>query len=205
MNKKKTMFMILACVATLTVLLSCATMPDTKIYSLDIYFEITRTELKPDIPIVIVVDSPKYLTQPFMAVRTSPYSLTIMKYSKWQSPPSMMVAEELRKALYSVGFFKDIRISAIAKSNFYSLKTNLTRFEQYDEGAASYGILALDADLLSPEGENIYHNAYSKKVRLDGSDYTALAAGLSAALKEVMDEIRTSTAKTIIERESNKK
>ncbi|KWT92062.1 ABC-type transport auxiliary lipoprotein family protein [Candidatus Magnetominusculus xianensis] len=203
MNKKSLMLLI---AITITVNISCATMPDTKIYSLDIHYDMTtKGELKPDIPIVIVVDSPRYLSQAFMAVRSSPYTLTIMKYSKWQSPPSTMVAEELKKALYSIGFFKDIRIAGIVKQNFYSLRIHLTRFEQFDELAASYGILSLDVDLLSPEGVNLYHNTFSKKIKLYSSDdYTALAAGLSAALKDVMDELRTATAKAITEKESKK-
>jgi ABC-type uncharacterized transport system auxiliary subunit len=196
---------ILVAAIAITAVFSCASMPDTKIYSLDMHYDITKTELKPDIPVGIVVDSPRYLTQPFLAVRTSPYSLTILKYSKWQSPPSTMVAEELRKALYAIGFFKDIRITTMAKQNFYTLKANLTQFEQFDEGSASYALLALDADLLSPEGENIYHNSYSKKIPLNGSAYTALAAGLSTALKEVMDEISAATAKAVTEKESNKR
>ncbi|MBF0457679.1 MAG: membrane integrity-associated transporter subunit PqiC [Nitrospirae bacterium] len=200
------LLMILLAAVMIAAVFSCATMPDSKIYSLDIHYDMTnRVELSPDIPIIIVVDSPRYLSQAFLAVRSSPYTLTIMKYSKWQSPPSTMVAEELKKALYSIGFFRDIRISSVARQNFYSLKTNLTRFEQSDEGTALYGILSLDADLLSPEGENLCHNTYSKKIKLNGSgDYSALAEGLSAALKEVMDEIRTSTAKAITEKESKK-
>lgn len=197
---------ILVTAVMITAVFSCATMPDSKIYSLDIHYDMTsRGELSPDIPIIIVVDSPRYLSQAFLAVRSSPYTLTIMKYSKWQSPPSTMVAEELKNALYSIGFFKDIRISTVTRQHFYSLKTNLTRFEQFEEGTASYGILSLDVDLLSPEGKNLYHNTYSKKIKLSGSgDYSALAEGLSAELKEVMDEIRISTAKAITEKVSKK-
>ncbi|WP_420266181.1 ABC-type transport auxiliary lipoprotein family protein [Candidatus Magnetominusculus dajiuhuensis] len=204
-NKKILCLPILAAIITIMVV-SCGSMPNTKIYSLDIHYDVTRNELKPDIPIVIVIDSPRYLSQPFVAVRSNPYTLTILKYSKWQSPPVTMVAEELKKALYSIGFFKDIRISIItSRQSSYSLKANLTRFEQFDEGGTAYGILSLDTDLLSPDGENLYHNAYAKRIALAGSDeYTALAEGLSAALKEVMDEIRAATAKAIIEKESKK-
>ncbi|MBF0554180.1 MAG: membrane integrity-associated transporter subunit PqiC, partial [Nitrospirae bacterium] len=102
-NNKISALLILSAVIAITAV-SCGTMPNTKIYSLDIQYDITRSELKPDIPIVIVVDSPRYLSQPFVAVRSNPYTLTILKYSKWQSPPSNMVAEELKKALYSIGF-----------------------------------------------------------------------------------------------------
>ncbi|MCG6553291.1 MAG: PqiC family protein [Candidatus Magnetominusculus sp. LBB02] len=200
MNKK---VLLLSAAIALMAVISCVSMPITKIYSLDIQYDANvRGELRHDIPIIIVVDCPRYLAQAYIAVRQTPYSLTITKYSKWQSPPSTMVAEELKKALYSAGFFKDIRISSVAKQSFYSLKTHLTRFEQLEEGTDSYGILSLDTDLLSPEGVNLYHNTYSKKIKLGGSDnYTSLAAGLSAAMKEVMDDISVSIAKTITEKE----
>ncbi|MBF0516760.1 MAG: membrane integrity-associated transporter subunit PqiC [Nitrospirae bacterium] len=200
----KAMVSIVALV-TLAVI-SCASLPETKIYSLDIHYDMTaQGEARPDIPIVIVVDCPRYLSQAFMALRSSPYMLTILKFSKWQSPPSTMLAEELKKALYSIGYFKDIRIAGIVKPNVYSLKNNLTRFEQFNEGTSSYGLLSLDVDLLSPEGENIYHNTYSKKIKLNSSDdYTALAAGMSAALNDMLLEIRTATASAIAANESKK-
>jgi len=180
--------------------LSACTMPETKIYS--IYpnpspaSSVIKEETKgvsgklSDASLVVIVNSPRYLSQPYIAYRNSPYQLEISKYSKWESSPNDIVKRVLKDSLSAEGIFKEVRDSAIVPEGFYSLEIDLKKFERYDEGNNSYGELVLDAKLLSPGNEELKRIAISKRVNLEDRSFLGLAKGLSHAVDDAVQEIR---------------
>lgn len=141
-----------------------------------------------DASIAIHVSSPRYLAQPYIAYRNSPYQLSISRYSRWDSSPSDMVKEAFKDSLSSMGLFKAVRVSSIIPRGFYSLQIGLRRFERFDVGNDSSGELVFDVDLLSPDGKEMYRSTVSKKIKLDDRGFLSLAKGLSIALKEGIGE-----------------
>jgi ABC-type uncharacterized transport system auxiliary subunit len=180
--------------------LSACTMPETKIYSIYVTASPATTIVKEetkgvtgklsDASLVVVVNSPRYLSQPYIAYRNSPYQLEVSKYSKWEATPSDMIKMALKEALSAEGNFKEVRASTIVPEGFYSLETDLKKFERYDEGNNSYGELALDAKLLSPDNEELNRIAISKRVKLEDRSFLGLAKGLSHAVNDAVQEIR---------------
>ena len=184
--QKKTIVLLLV-----VFLASCA-MPETRIYSLNISDPPSakegiegssgKTSTKADAAVIVMISSPRYLTQPYIAYRSSPYQLAVSKYSKWDSPPDELVREAFKGSLLSTRMFREVRTSHIVPNGFYSLKIDLKRFERFDEGDLSFGEVAFDVSLLSPEGENLYRNSFLWKTKLEDRSFLSLAKALSKAL-----------------------
>jgi uncharacterized lipoprotein YmbA len=197
---------------TLTLLLivflaSCA-MPETRIYSLHmpdpaappvakegVRGSSGETNPRTDATIAVLVSSPRYLTQPYIAYRSSPYQLSISKYSKWDSPPDEIVQAAFRGGLSSTGLFREVRTSHMVPNGFYSLKIDLKRFERSDEGELSFGEVAFDISLLSPEGKSLYQSSITKKIKLEDRSFLSLARGLSGTLVEGVAEAKVGIEK----------
>ncbi len=187
--------------------ISSCTMPETKIYSIHIPDSPVLPPPKADkgkeegfsavASIVIRVHSQRYLTQPYIAYRNSPYQMEISRYSKWESPPSDMVKDAFKDSFLSTGLFKEVRASNIVPEGFYLLEINLKRFERSDAGNDSFGELVFDVNLFSPDGRDLYRSSMSKKVALDDKSFLSLARGLSAALAEGIVEVTNSVVKYI--------
>lgn len=182
----------------LFVFLSSCSMPETRIYSLyvpntDRVASSTRT----DASVAVIIDSPKHLSQPYIAYRNSPYQLMISRYSKWDSPPEDIVRGTFKDALSSSGFFKNVRASDIVPNGFYHLTINLKKFERADEGDSSFGELVFDVTLVSPEGKSLYRNTVSKRVKLEDRSFLSLAKGLSGSLTEGVEEVRVNVEKSL--------
>jgi uncharacterized lipoprotein YmbA len=171
-------------------LIVACSMPETKIYSIYVPMDTKAVNEKNDNSVTVVIHAPRYLTQPYIAYRESPYQLKISKYSKWDASPSEIVRDRLKDSLSSTGIFQEVRVSSAAPKGFYSLRVNLKRFERYDEGKDSFGELVLDVDLLSPEMKVLYQTTISKKTKLDDQSFLSLAKGLSSALTEGISEVR---------------
>jgi len=193
---KKGLFVILT-----VFLLSACSMPETKIYSLHLPESYGKAGLRESAgeitaaagaSIVIVTNSPRYLAQPYMAYRNSPYQLELSKYSKWVSPPSELLKEALKDSLLPTHLFKEIRTSGPAPDGFYLLEVRLKKFERYDEGNDSFGDLLFEAKLVSPDGKEMYRGTVSEHIRLEGRTFLGLAKGLSSALSEGLEEVRKS-------------
>ena len=176
-------------------LASCA-MPETRIFSLNMPAEKKLSAVNSDATVAVVVSSPRYLTQPYIAYRTSPYQLAISRYAKWDSPPDEIVRDAFRDSLAST-LFKDVRTSNFVPSGSYSLKIDLKRFERSDEGDLSFAEVAFDVSLLSPEGKNLYQNSVTKKIKIEDRSFLSLAKGLSSALGEGTEEVRGYIAKAL--------
>ena len=176
-------------------LASCA-MPETRIYSLNMPAEKKISPVSADATVAVLVSSPRYLAQPYMAYRTSAYQLAISRYAKWDSPPDEIVRDAIRDGVAST-LFKDVRASSFVPSGSYSLKINLKRFERLDEGDLSFAEVAFDISLLSPEGKNLYDSSIAKKIKLEDRSFLSLAKGLSSALAEGTEEVRGTMAKAL--------
>jgi uncharacterized lipoprotein YmbA len=188
--KKILLFILSVC------LLSACSMPETKIYS--IY--LPAVSAPPDImkakadetisrSVVILMNSPRYLSQPYIAYRNSPYQLEISRYSKWESPPGDIVKEAFKNFLTSSGAFKEVRASNVVPVGFYTFEINLKKFERYDQGNDSYGELDYDIKVYSPESKELYRVTVLKKFKLGNSTFLCLAEGLSSALSESIKEV----------------
>jgi uncharacterized lipoprotein YmbA len=185
-------------------LLFACSMPETKIYSICVPIESKTVNGKTDNSVTIVVHAPRYLTQPFIAYRESPYQLKISKYSKWDASPSEIVRGGFKDSLSSTGIFQEVRVSSAIPRGFYSLRVNLKMFERYDEGRDSFGELVMDVDLLSPDARELYRSSISKRVRLDDQSFLSLARGLSSALAEGISEVRSNIVQSITNIKENK-
>ncbi|MGQ9570768.1 MAG: ABC-type transport auxiliary lipoprotein family protein [Thermodesulfovibrionales bacterium] len=179
---------VLMIILTIFFIFACS-MPETKIYSIYVSVDSKRLNGKTDNSITIVVHAPRYLTQPYIAYRESPYQLKISRYSKWDASPNEIVREGFKDSLSSTEIFQDVRTSSTVPRGLYSLRVNLKRFERYDEGQDSFGELLMDVDLLSPEMKVLYQNTISKRVKLDDRSFLSLAKVLSSALTEGIHEI----------------
>lgn len=176
---------------------ACA-MPETRVYNLSLSVEWQRT-IPPegDASIVIMINSPRYLTQPYIVYRKSPYQLEISRYSKWEASPNEMLRRVFKDALSSAQRFKEVRAMNIVPDGFYSLKINLKRFERSDMGNDSFGEFVFDVQFISPEGKELYQNSISKRTKLEDRTFLSLAKGLSGAVAEGVDEVRDSIDRSL--------
>ena len=171
-------------------LASCS-MPETKIYTLYIPPEKVQTYNQSNASVVIIATSPKYLAQPYMVYRNSPYQLEISSYSRWYSSPVKMVKEVFNDALLSTGLFGEVRKANSTPNGFYSLHINLKKFERFTTSNTSFGELVFDVEFRSPEGKVLYTGTISKKVKLDDETFLSFARGISTALAEGVNEVKT--------------
>jgi len=172
-------------------------MPETQIYSLHLPASNNSPNKHTNVSIAILIDSPRYLSQPYIAYRKSPYQLSISKYSKWESSPEEMVSHAMSDALSTTGLFKEIKTSYVVPAGFYSLTIRLKRFEKIDEGNDSFGELSFEATLRSPNGKEVYQGSVSKRTRLEDRSFASLAKGLSTSLGEGITEIRARVERSL--------
>lgn len=173
-------------------LMAACSIPETRIYSLHLPPDNNKAQVRKQAMITLRVQSPRYLAQPYIAHRVSPYQLDISRYAKWDSAPVEMVREVFRDSLSIV--YQDVRAANLAPEGSFVLNINLKRFERVDD---SYAELAFDAVLYSPEGKELYHIQKQKKVQLDTNDLAGVAKGLSAALSESVREVLAGLASKI--------
>lgn len=179
-------------------ILSACGMPETRIYSVNMPAPAAPPASKAlsDESVAISITSPRYLSQPYMAHRSSPYQLLISRYAKWDAAPEEIVRDAIKESVVTTGLFKNVRTSSVVPGGFYSVKVNLKRFERLDEGKDSYGDLAFDIVLVSPDGKELYHASVVKKSKLEDKSWLSLAKGLSLALSEGMAQVKTEIRKS---------
>lgn len=180
--------------------MGACTMPETKVYSLYLPMERERPiPPKGDASIVIMINSPRHLTQPYIVSKKSPYQLEISKYSKWETSPNEIILGVFKDTLSSDQRFKEVRVMNIVPDGFYSLKIDLKRFERFDTGNDSFGELALDVQLLSHDGKVRYQQTISKRIKLEDRSFLSLAKGLSHVLAEGMEQVRDNINRSLQE------
>ncbi|OGP63975.1 MAG: hypothetical protein A2169_12865 [Deltaproteobacteria bacterium RBG_13_47_9] len=175
---------------------ACA-MPETKIYSLYLMMDPEKATYPKggDASLAIIINSPRYLTQPYIVYRKSPYQLDISRYSKWDVSPNERLREVFKEALSSIPPFKEVRAMNIVPEGFYSLKINLKKFERSDMGNDSFSELVFDVHFISPDGKELFQDSIAKKSKMDDRTFLNLAKGLSGVLQEGVDEVRDNIAR----------
>jgi uncharacterized lipoprotein YmbA len=186
----------LALLIVAVVLVGC-TMPKTMIYSITTPPESALAGTESRVSVALRVDSARYLSQPYIASRTSPYELELSRYAKWDAPPREIVTEALRSSLVSTRLFGEVRVTSLVAAEFYSLRVDLKRFEALSEGGASFAEVLLQAELSSPQGRELFRRTIAKRVKLEGAGFSNLAKGLSSALGEGLEELMVLVAETL--------
>ncbi len=169
---------------------SCST-TETKIYSLYLndLKEYKNTQ-KVDAVAFIHIKAHKYLEQPYIVFKTSPYELTPSSYAKWDTYPSEIIKEQILEYLSKRGPFKEVKTTRpVITGNSYLISINLKDLSRYDTGSLSYGILALSVSLKDSAGKEIYHKEFNQREPLQDRSYLSLAKGISAALNVVLIEM----------------
>jgi uncharacterized lipoprotein YmbA len=170
---------------------ACGTMPRTSIYTIDLpVAQKEQSATAEDPALAINVRSPRYLEQPYIASRTSPFALDLARYSKWDRPPDEFVAEAVRDTLSKTGRFKKVEVYHTAPGDSYTLDVNLRKFERSAEGGASYALLSMDVILTSPDGEELYSEQFSYSEAIAGEGFKNLAEQLSQSLEEALNSTR---------------
>ncbi len=175
---------------------SCSA-PSARIYSIYIPHEEIRYEKNNDLTLAVDVSGPKYLTQPFIAVRSSKYELTLLNYSKWESSPVKMTASEIKANPLLNATFGDVDIKRVLPADAYKLKVELKRFERIEERENVFGFIEFNAELISPEGRKIYSERLSRQKSIAGNDIKDLAMALSEQLNELIESTARSIAKKL--------
>ena len=171
----------------MSILVSCMTMPETKIFSLYRPIEEERILCKSDLSIHVFTNAPKHLSQPYIIYRKSDFELDTARYAKWDSAPDETINNTYRLALSPL--FRDIVITRYQDRKAHQVAIELRRFERLDEGEKSFAALEYDFFLRSPDGREIYHRKVMKKEALETRDNLNLAMAMSAALMESVEEV----------------
>ncbi|NWF98319.1 MAG: membrane integrity-associated transporter subunit PqiC [Nitrospirae bacterium] len=187
--KKKNICLLIIC--SIILLMNACTMPQTKIYSINMNYPFTEKDFKGKFSeklVMIVVNAPRHLSQPYIVYRTSPYEMEISKYSKWEASPQEIIKKVMKDYISSLKIFKEVKTSYTSQEGYYTLEIDLKRFERFDSENISYGELLFDYVLISPEGNEIERSRINKKIELQEKSFLSLAKILSNALHEACVE-----------------
>ncbi len=180
----------------LAVLGGCGS-PRTNIYSLYMAGDQAVPSRAAVADLAVHSRAPRYLSQPYIACRTSPYQLEISPYSKWVASPEEMVRDAFREKFAASGLFREVRSSSSVAAGSYLLEIDLKRFERIDLPAGAFAELLFDYSFFSPEGKELARGVVSKKVLLADSSLLELAKSLSTALSDGIDEVRAAVEKAL--------
>jgi len=187
--KKKNICLLIIC--SIVLLMNACTMPKTKIYSINMNYPFTEKDFKGRFSeklVMIVVNAPRHLSQPYIVYRTSPYEMEISKYSKWEASPQEIIKKVMKDYISYLKIFKEVKTSYTSQEGYYTLEIDLKRFERFDSENISYGELLFDYVLISPEGNVIESSRINKKIELQEKSFLSLAKILSNALHEACVE-----------------
>jgi len=177
-------------------LLSC-TMPDTRVYSLALPPMNEVPHGRGTASVNVLLHAPRYLDQPYIAYRLSPYELELSNASRWDSSPADIVKQAMKDALSLSGSFEAVTTSPLTPQEFYRCEVSLRRFERFDKGHDSFGELDFQITFLSPTGGVLYRGSLSKEEKLDDRSFASLAKFLSEALSQGVEEAKTGILKSL--------
>jgi uncharacterized lipoprotein YmbA len=177
-------------------LFSC-TMPDTRIYSLSLPPMNEMTHAGGTASVNVLLHAPRYLDQPYIAYRISPYELEVSNASRWDASPADMVKQAVRDSLSFSGSFEAVTTSPLTPQGFYRCEISLRRFERFDNGRDSFGEMDFQITFLSPKGEVLYRGSLSREEKLDDRSFASLAKSLSGALSQGVEEAKTGIIKSL--------
>ncbi|MGD0887104.1 MAG: ABC-type transport auxiliary lipoprotein family protein [Thermodesulfovibrionales bacterium] len=183
-------------VLSAVVLLSCS-MSNTRIYNLSLPSMKEMPHVGAVASVNVLLHAPRYLDQPYIAYRISPYELKLSNASRWDSSPADIVKGAIKDSLSFSGFFAAVTTSAVTPPGFYRCEVSLRRFERFDKINDSFGELDLEIIFLSPEGRILYSGTLSKEAKLDDRSFLSLATFLSEALSQGLDEASAAIIKSL--------
>lgn len=174
----------------LLVLAACS-MPETRTYSLNMGDSASLAQpINVPVSLSVSVESPRYLDQPYIVSRTSPYQLDLSRYARWESSPADMTRDAFRDGFGP--FVSAIRLSRIRLSGHHTLQVTLRRFELFRSPEGPRAHLAMDIQAFSPDGVELYQRSIEELAPIPaGDDYISLAKGLSDMLAASVARIRT--------------
>ena len=183
-------------VLSAVVLLSCS-MSNTRIYNLSLPSMKEMPHVGAVASVNVLLHAPRYLDQPYIAYRISPYELKLSNASRWDSSPADIVKGAIKDSLSFSGFFAAVTTSAVTPPGFYRCEVNLRKFERFDKVNDSFGELDLEITFLSPEGRILYSGLLSKEAKLDDRSFLSLAKFLSEALSQGLEEASAAIIKSL--------
>jgi uncharacterized lipoprotein YmbA len=172
-------------------------MSETRIYNLSLPAAEEMPNAGASAKVNVIVRAPRYLDQPYIAHRNSPYELQLSDTARWDASPADIVRGAVRDSLSSSGRFAVVGTSAATPPGFYRCEVALHKFERFDKGNDSFGELDLEITLLSPGDRILYRNSLSKEMKLPDRSSLSLAKFLSEALSQGLDEAKVAIIKTL--------
>ncbi|MCX8070617.1 MAG: PqiC family protein [Thermodesulfovibrionales bacterium] len=165
------------------IFISCS-FTETKIYSL--YLPTIDNNLpsqKQRETLYLSVRTPRYLDQPYIIFRDSPYELNLSSYAKWDASPSDIMKQNIVEVLTSKKVYKEVKVSRPQVNEKAEVMiVDLKDFSRYDEGQFSYGMLQFSVLLRDKDNKEVYRKEFKIKEKLDDKTYLSLAKGMSKAL-----------------------
>ena len=168
-------------------------MAETKIYSIYIPQESTQQHISgkaPEPSLIITVTAPRYLFQPYIVTRTSPYEIHISKTAKWESTPVRIIRQELSETMISLQYFKGVRISQSHTTESYWLTADLKRFECIHENQNYFAELTIEVVLFNEEMDQLFSQSIASKQPLKDKAADGLAHALSTSLADTLQTIK---------------
>jgi ABC-type uncharacterized transport system auxiliary subunit len=181
---------------SLVFLLSCTT-SGTRIYSLSLPPVKERSNVEPRGSVNIILHAPRYLEQPYVAIRISSYEVELSKDSRWDSSPAIMMRQAIKESLCASGLFAAVKTLAFVPPGFYDCEVNLRRFERFDKGNDSFGELDFEITFRSPKCRLLYNGSISREAKLADRSDSSLVKFLSEALSQGLNEANAAITKSL--------
>ena len=125
-----------------------------------------------------------------IVVRAGPQSVAYLTGAQWADKLPALVQSRLIESFQNAHLLRTVgRPGMLADFN---LQTSIRRFEL--NAAQNEAVIEIDAQILAPSGRIIAGRLFKGDVPVASADPTAVAAGLDAALAQVMRDIVTWTA-----------
>jgi len=124
-------------------------------------------------------------TSTSMVIRKGPYRFATYTYSRWRVNPADMVTGCARRAITRAGIFKGTYSWYDSDLSRYILEGYIDEFcETEGKGLLSLRVTLVDTKAKNPVEQVVFQRQYIHSAPMDGSSPDALAAALSAAMKE---------------------
>lgn len=125
-----------------------------------------------------------------MVIRKGQYRFDTYDYSRWRVNPADMVTGFALRDITRAGIFKGTYSWYDSDLSRYILEGYIDEFcETEGKGLLSLRVTLVDTKAKNPVEQVVFQRQYTHSVPMDGSSPDALAAALSAAMKELSGKI----------------
>ncbi len=176
-------------VAVITFFLSgCGSVPPTYYYKID--YETASSQNSSVLPVTIGVSqfgADVMYENDKIVYRDSPYEVQFYNYRRWIAQPRKIVTEKIHQQYREAGLFQRVvRIPSTFKID-YILKGRITAFEEWDEGTAWYGVVAIEFQLYDPStNEIVWENLVSERTAAAKKEPAEVVKAISESLNAVI-------------------